>query len=135
MAAAATQTSRVVAGVGGSDLGAPTPCTEWDLRTLLNHTILWTAYSAERRAYGESVDEELLTRDFAGLPGFAADYATQVDRAVAAWSYPEVWERELDVMGAATPAPTSVRCSLSRWSCTAGTSRPRPARSMSARTR
>ena len=38
--------------------------------SLLNHTILWTSYSAERRAYGESVAEDLMTKDFTAEPGF-----------------------------------------------------------------
>ena len=67
MAAAAGEAARVVSGVptGAHALDAPTPCQDWDLRTLLNHTILWTAYSAERRAYGQNVpgaDEQELHR-------------------------------------------------------------------------
>ena len=32
-------TGKIVAGVGPEQLGAPTPCTEWDVRALLAHTI------------------------------------------------------------------------------------------------
>ena len=60
MAAAAAEAARVVGNVPERTLSQPTPCGDWDLRTLLNHTILWTSYSAERRAHGESVDEELM---------------------------------------------------------------------------
>ena len=81
-----------------------TPCTDWDLRTLLNHTILWTAYSAERRARDESLPDEMMTRDFVAEPGFAAAYAAQLDKTLAAWSDPQAWERELNVMGSPTPA-------------------------------
>ena len=81
-----------------------TPCTDWDLRTLLNHTILWTSYSAERRAYGESVAEELMSKDFTAEPGYAQAYQAQIARAVQAWSDPEAWQRELGVMGSTTPA-------------------------------
>jgi uncharacterized protein (TIGR03086 family) len=104
MAAAAAQTVRVVDVVRADQLADPTPCTDWDVRALLNHIILWTAYSAERRAYGESVAEELMSKDFAASPDFAADYAKQVAKAIEAWSDPQAWERELDVMGSATPA-------------------------------
>jgi len=104
MAAAATQAARVVGGVPGHPMDAPTPCDDWDLRTLVNHVILWTAYSAERRAHGDSVAEELMTRDFTADPGFAEDYAAQLGRAVAAWSDPAAWERDLGVMGSSTPA-------------------------------
>jgi uncharacterized protein (TIGR03086 family) len=104
MAAAATEAAKVVSGVPEGTLDAPTPCGDWDLRTLLNHTILWTSYSAERRAHGESVAEDLMTKDFTAEPGFRADYARQIDRAVRAWSDPKAWAGELGVMGDATPA-------------------------------
>jgi uncharacterized protein (TIGR03086 family) len=109
MAAAAAETARVVAGAAKdaaktATLDRATPCTDWDLRTLLNHTILWTSYSAERRAHGESVAEELMSKDFAAEPGYAQAYQAQLARAVQAWSDPEAWSRELGVMGGTTPA-------------------------------
>jgi uncharacterized protein (TIGR03086 family) len=104
MAAAAAEAARVVGKVPAGTLDAPTPCGDWDLRTLLNHTILWTSYSAERRARGESVDEELMNKDFTADPGFREDYARQIGRAVEAWSEPKAWEGDISVMGDATPA-------------------------------
>ena len=104
MAAAATEAARVVGGVRSDQLSAATPCTDWDLRTLLNHTILWTAYSAERRARDEALPDELMNKDFVAEPGYAADYAAQLDKAVAAWSDPAAWQRDLNVMGSPTPA-------------------------------
>ncbi|HLK76272.1 MAG TPA: TIGR03086 family metal-binding protein [Streptosporangiaceae bacterium] len=105
MAAAAAETARVVAGAAKTaSLDQPTPCPDWDLRTLLNHTILWTAYSAERRAHGESVAEELMSKDFTAEPGYAEAYQAQLDRAVHAWSKPEAWAGDRTVMGSATPA-------------------------------
>ncbi|MGO8889945.1 MAG: TIGR03086 family metal-binding protein [Streptosporangiaceae bacterium] len=104
MEAAAAEAATVVNGVPEGTLDAPTPCHDWDLRTLLNHTILWTSYSAERRAHGESVAEDLMTRDFTAEPGFRDDYARQIDRAVKAWANQEAWEGELGMMGDATPA-------------------------------
>jgi uncharacterized protein (TIGR03086 family) len=105
MAAAAAETARVVGEAARTTtLNTKTPCTDWDLRALLNHTILWTSYSAERRAHGESVPEELMSKDFTADPGFAQDYQAQVQRAVQAWSDPRAWERDLNVMGSSTPA-------------------------------
>jgi uncharacterized protein (TIGR03086 family) len=105
MAAAAAETARVVGEAARTTtLDTKTPCTDWDLRTLLNHTILWTSYSAERRAHGESVAEELMSRDFTADPGFAQDYEKQINKAVRAWSDPQAWQRELNVMGSPTPA-------------------------------
>ena len=104
MAATAAEASRVVTGVPEGTLNAPTPCDDWDLRTLLNHTILWTSYSAERRAHGESVAEDLMNKDFTADPGFRDDYARQINEAVRAWQDPEAWEGKRSVMGDATPA-------------------------------
>jgi uncharacterized protein (TIGR03086 family) len=106
MASAAAQTARAVSGAaeGGTRKDQGTPCADWDLRTLLNHTILWTSYSAERRAYGESVAEDLMSKDFTADPGYAETYQAQIAKAVAAWSDPEAWTRELGVMGNTTPA-------------------------------
>jgi len=104
MAAAAAESARVVGGVRADQFSAATPCTDWDLRALLNHIILWTAYSAERRARDEQVPEELMNADFVAEPGYAADYAAQLDKAVAAWYDPAAWERNLNVMGSPTPA-------------------------------
>jgi uncharacterized protein (TIGR03086 family) len=104
MAAAAAESARIVGGVRGDQLSAVTPCADWDLHALLNHIILWTAYSAERRAAGEQVAEELMNTDFVAEPGYAADYAAQLDKAVAAWSDAAVWQRNLNVMGTPTPS-------------------------------
>ena len=104
MSAAAAETARVVGNVNADELDGKTPCADWDLRTLLNHTILWTAYSAEQRAYGKSVAEDLMSKDFAAAPGFAADYQAQVARAVQAWSDPKAWAGGRSVMGSETPA-------------------------------
>jgi uncharacterized protein (TIGR03086 family) len=108
MAAAAAEAARVVAGAAKAantkTLEQTTPCTDWDLRTLLNHMILWTSYSAERRAYGESVAEELMSKDFTAEPGYAQAYQAQIAKAVDAWSKPEAWEGDRNVMGSGTPA-------------------------------
>jgi uncharacterized protein (TIGR03086 family) len=104
MSAAAAETARVVGNVNAGELDGATPCADWDLRTLLNHTILWTAYSAEQRAYGQSVAEDLMNKDFTAEPGFAADYQAQAGRAVKAWSDPQAWAGDRGVMGSATPA-------------------------------
>jgi uncharacterized protein (TIGR03086 family) len=104
MTSAADAAARTVANVTGDQFQQPTPCPEWDVQALLNHLILWTSYSLEARANGGSVSEELMERDFAAEPGFAAAYREQLDRALAAWSDPAVWNQELNVMGNPTPA-------------------------------
>jgi uncharacterized protein (TIGR03086 family) len=104
MTDAADAAARTVANVNPGQLRLPTPDTEWDVRTLLNHLILWTSYSMEARAHGESVGQDLMERDFAAEDGFAGGYRAQLDRALAAWSDPAAWQRELNVMGSPTPA-------------------------------
>jgi uncharacterized protein (TIGR03086 family) len=101
---AADAAARVVSGVSPGQFDGPTPCTEWDVRGLLNHLVLWTSHSLEKRAHGESVSEELMGTDFTAAPDFAARYRAQLDLALAAWADPAVWDRKLDVMGSATPA-------------------------------
>ena len=105
LAAAAAETARAVTGAAKTaPLDTKTPCPDWDLRTLLNHTILWTAYSAERRARGESVAEDLMSKDFTAEPGYAEAYQAQIAKAVHAWSDPEAWAGDRSVMGGAMPA-------------------------------
>src|ERR1700759_1341454 len=104
MASAAAEDGRVVAGAEGHELTAGTPCTDWNLHALLNHTILWTAYSAERRARDEPLPDGLTDTDFVAEPGYAQAYAAQLDKAVAAWSDPGAWTRELNMMGLPTPS-------------------------------
>jgi uncharacterized protein (TIGR03086 family) len=99
---AADAAARVVSGVSPDQLDGPTPCTDWDVRALMNHLILWTSYSLERRAHGESVADELMSTDFAASPDFARRYREQLDRALAAWADPAAWDRKLDVMGTPT---------------------------------
>jgi uncharacterized protein (TIGR03086 family) len=105
MADAAAEAARVVQNIPDTkSLDDPSRCGDWDLRTLLNHLILWTSYSAERRAHGESVAEDLMNKDFTADPGFREDYAKQLKKAVDAWSAPQAWEGTRDMMGSATPA-------------------------------
>jgi uncharacterized protein (TIGR03086 family) len=119
----------VVANVTAGQFAGPTPDSDWDVRTLLNHLILWTSYSFERRAHGESVPEEMMARDFAAEPGFAAAYRAQLDRALAAWADPAVWERDLNVMGSSTPAADVAAMMLAElvlhgWDLAAATGQP-----------
>ncbi|MET9874934.1 TIGR03086 family metal-binding protein [Actinacidiphila glaucinigra] len=99
MIEAAAEAARVARGAGGDParLSAPTPCGEWDTRTLLNHWILYTSHGLEHRALRRPLPEELTARDFTAAPDWAGAYAEQLDRAVAAWAAPEVWEGELDL--------------------------------------
>ena len=48
MTDAAEAAASTVANVDASQLGRPTPDTDWDVRTLLNHLIVWTSFRWKR---------------------------------------------------------------------------------------
>jgi uncharacterized protein (TIGR03086 family) len=102
--ASAIETVRVLRGIDPATLDAPTPSAEWDLRAVVNHLILWTAHNFALRAEGGSVPAEWYELDFTAEPGWAEAYAQQVDKALAAWSDPSVWEREMPMGDSAVPA-------------------------------
>ncbi|MET9020554.1 TIGR03086 family metal-binding protein [Actinopolymorpha sp. NPDC004070] len=93
MARAARSAIAVVRGVRPEQLGSPTPCTEYDVRALLNHLILWTGHvselSARKRPVADLPDPAMLAPDHDFLHGeWVKSYAAQLDRAVAAWGEP-----------------------------------------------
>ncbi|MFC6934863.1 TIGR03086 family metal-binding protein [Actinomadura yumaensis] len=47
----------------------------------------------------------VLERDHAGEDGWAETYAERLDRAVAAWAEPGVWQGDIDLGFMAMPAP------------------------------
>ncbi|MFE3409064.1 TIGR03086 family metal-binding protein [Streptomyces mirabilis] len=106
MVECAAEAARVAGGVTAARLGepAPTHCPDWDLRTLVNHWVLYTSHGLEHRALRKQLPEELTTRDFTADPGWARVYAEHLDRAVTAWDDPAVWEGEVDLGMAKMPA-------------------------------
>ena len=112
LTAAATETARVAGAVTPEQLTSPTPATEWDVRALANHLVLWSGYNFELRARGETVSAELQQRDFTTDPAWAADYATRLDRALTAWADPAAWEGELKVGDSSMPAATIAALNL-----------------------
>jgi uncharacterized protein (TIGR03086 family) len=104
MVECAVEAARVARGVTAAQLPEPTHCPDWDVRTLVNHWVLYTSHGLEHRALREQLSEELTGRDFTADPGWAQAYADQLDRAVAAWDDPAVWEGEVDLGMAKMPA-------------------------------
>ncbi|MEU9317710.1 TIGR03086 family metal-binding protein [Streptomyces sp. NPDC048295] len=101
----AAEAARIARSIRAEQLGAPnSPCGDWDLRGLVNHWVLYTSHGLEHRALRKDLPEELTARDFTADADWAQRYAEQLDRAVAAWSDPAVWEGEVDLGGSATPA-------------------------------
>ena len=95
----AVEAARIARGVKPEQLTGPTPCTEFDTRTLINHWILYTSYGLVHRAHREQMSEELQQRDFTAAADWADDYAAQLDRAVEAWADPAAWDGPVDLGG------------------------------------
>jgi len=104
MTECAAEAARVARGVSAAQLDDPTHCPDWDVRTMVNHWVLYTSHGLEHRALRKQLSEELTARDFTADPDWAAAYAAQLDRAVAAWADPAVWEGEVDLGTAKIPA-------------------------------
>jgi len=104
MVECAAEAARVARGVTAEQLSGPSYCTDWDVRTLVNHWVLYTSHGLEHRALREQLPEELTARDFTAEPGWAEAYAEQLDRAVAAWDDPAVWDGEVPLGTERMPA-------------------------------
>ncbi|MFE7465790.1 TIGR03086 family metal-binding protein [Streptomyces sp. NPDC057499] len=101
----AAEAARIARSVRADQLDAPrTPCGDWDLRKLVNHWVLYTSHGLEHRALGKELPEELVERDFTADADWAEQYAAQLERAVAAWADPAVWEGEIDLGNSTSPA-------------------------------
>jgi len=100
----AAEAARVARGVTAAQLTDPTHCPDWDVRALVNHWVLYTSHGLEHRALRTQLSEELTAREFTADPDWAEAYAAQLDRAVAAWADPGVWEGEVDLGMAKMPA-------------------------------
>ncbi|MET8545684.1 TIGR03086 family metal-binding protein [Kitasatospora sp. NPDC004799] len=105
LARAASVAAGVAAAVpAGQALDAPTPCTEFDTRALINHWVLYTSHGLEHRARRAELPAELGARDFTADADWRSAYAVQLERAVAAWAEPAAWEGDVDLGGAPVPA-------------------------------
>jgi uncharacterized protein (TIGR03086 family) len=81
-AQAMTQTGTIIGAVRPDQLRLPTPCGEWDVRTLMSHMVAVVAKVA-RLGEGEDV---LTAPSFADIGGdWAAAYRAASGRATAAW--------------------------------------------------
>jgi uncharacterized protein (TIGR03086 family) len=106
LAEATGEAARIARGAARALLDSPTPDADWDLRTLVDHWVLYSAHGLERRARREPIPDELAARDFAADPDWPEQYAVQLDRALAAWRDPAAWNGEIDLGGMSSPAET-----------------------------
>ena len=109
--AAAELAASALAAVGPDRWSAPTPCRDYDLRTLVDH-LAWAAVLSRHAAVREPLEHDWSTPApppfIAGLPetAWAAPLAVELRRAAEAWAAPEAWEGE--TVMAATPMPSGV---------------------------
>jgi uncharacterized protein (TIGR03086 family) len=82
-------TGRIIGSIRPDALGDPTPCSEWDVRALINHTT-WVVARFERTAAGQEPSSggphDLVGTD----PAAAFDRASAAN--LAAWSSPHALE-------------------------------------------
>ena len=100
--------AKVISGVKSTQLDAPTPCPEWDVRTLLSHTIgvvdgMGRAVSGEERPAGKpaaSLEADL-----------GAQFRRVADATLAAWTARGL-EGELNVGAGPMPAAAGISINL-----------------------
>ena len=122
IAASAREAARITAGVTPGQMTGPTPCPDFDTRALTNHLVAYTGIGMELRARREPHPDDLATRDFTADSAWAAQYAAQLDRSVAAWADPAVWEGEVNGMPAeAMAGMLFMELALHGWDLAAAT--------------
>ena len=113
-------TAKTVAGVGSADLTGPTPCAEWDLRTLLDHLVGGVEMFAT--AIGGSLPEDP-----------SAPYLARYERAsgtlLASLAEPGAMERMADlpigaVPGSALAGIALLDIAVHGWDVAAATGQP-----------
>ena len=75
--------TKIVAGVGPDQFGMPTPCTEWDVKALVTHTVAVVA-NMGRGASGADLLPDM--NAFALESDLAAQFRSEADRTLAAWT-------------------------------------------------
>jgi uncharacterized protein (TIGR03086 family) len=110
--ATADLAAAAVAAVPGDRWSAPTPCTDYDVRTLVDH-LAWGAVLSQRSATRTPFEHDWSTP---APPPFLADrepsewaaaLAPELDAAADAWADPAAWEGET-LMGSAPMAASVV---------------------------
>src|SRR5215813_4186770 len=93
-AAATADVDRIIAGITPKQLDGPTPCTDWDVRTLLNHLV-----GGNRMFLAMATDAPMPDRSqsFIGDDPLAA-YRTSVVDLTEAFSAPGFAEKTVTTM-------------------------------------
>lgn len=92
IARAAAPLIEIIRNIKPNELDAQTPCTEYDVRKLINHLLFWGP-SLEGAARKETVPPPAEAESELDLTdGWAAKLETQIERMVTAWSAPAAWD-------------------------------------------
>jgi uncharacterized protein (TIGR03086 family) len=104
MAEAGAAVAAAVRAGAGVNLTGPTPCADWDLRTLLRHFV-GTSGAFVRAGQTKALDPDDPWGSKAQLDeqNWADQLAGQVEAMSLAWSRPEAWTGSIE--GAQMPAP------------------------------
>ncbi len=98
--AAFASTGAIIASISPDDLDKPTPCTQWDVRTLVNHTTSVVARFGAAAARGEAPD---MSTDWVG-PDPGATFEQAATTTLAAWSQPGALEGTCQIRLGELPA-------------------------------
>lgn len=103
---AVDKTGRLIAGVKPDQKGDPTPCTKYDVRELINHTI-GANYFFVAVQRGESMDPEAPTPDPAG-DNPAGAYSESAKAIMQMWQTPGVMEQTFNLGPMSMPGSQAV---------------------------
>jgi uncharacterized protein (TIGR03086 family) len=103
LAQAGEGTSKIVEQIAPEQLGNDTPCSEWDVRGVLNHLV------GENYMFATLLAGKALPDTSAGLPDFVGDdpagaYAKSLTATLDAWRKPGAQEQTIALPMGPTPA-------------------------------
>lgn len=84
---AVASTGEIVAGFRPDQLGDPTPCSEWDVRALLNH-LIGVSEAFSHAAEGEPITRPDPRTEYFQGDGYTAAYDAATEDLLAAWRTP-----------------------------------------------
>jgi uncharacterized protein (TIGR03086 family) len=88
-----------------TELTGPTPCTDFDLRTLVNHALGTTGALARlARKQGLDPEDPWGSRTDATGGDWPSRFAEQLEATAAAWDDPAAWDGSVDLGGGDQPA-------------------------------
>ena len=109
-----TETKKVVAGIKPDQLTNPTPCSEWDVRALLNHITGGSLMFAECVESGSIADDEMARLTTSDLVGddYVRVFDAAADRAVAAFNAPGALEKIVTLPFGTMPASVALQIAV-----------------------